>query len=165
MGLLWKRCHSLKFLCAGVFNPAAVLEIVNCTSHLQTGGKKDASYIAGLFLPHLNDLDPQKSLVDLLYFDGASNVQKAGSIIGAIYPRVTCLHGAEHVVSLFFSDISKISSIQDFIRYYCRVYKWFGSGSHHVPYAIFSKHVSHPLACVPYLCVWHGWCVVRCLAE
>lgn len=141
-GATVKKMPLINVLCAGVFNPAAVLEIVNCSSHLQGGGKKDASYIASLFNPHLEELDPHKTLVDLLYFDGASNVQKAGSIIGAIYPRVTCLHGAEHVVSLFFSDICKISSIQAFIRYYRRVYKWFGSGSHHVPYAIFSKHVS-----------------------
>ena len=141
-GATVKKMPLINVLCAGVFNPAAVLEIVNCSSHLQAGGKKDASYIASLFNPHLDELDPHKSLVDLLYFDGASNVQKAGSIIGAVYPRVTCLHGAEHVVSLFFSDICKIASIQAFIRYYRRVYKWFGSGSHHVPYAIFSKHVS-----------------------
>jgi hypothetical protein len=46
-------------------NPAAVLEIVNCSLHLQGVGKKDASYIAGLFDPHLDNLDPNKTLVDL----------------------------------------------------------------------------------------------------
>jgi hypothetical protein len=146
-GATVKKMPLINILCAGVDNPAAVLEIVNCSSHLQNGGKKDASYIAGLFNPHLDDLDPNKTLVDLLYFDGASNVQKAGSILGAVYPRVTCLHGSEHVVSLFFGDICKISAIQVFIRFYRRVYKWFGSGSHHLPYAIFSKHVSGGLYC------------------
>jgi hypothetical protein len=140
-GATVKKMPLINILCAGVHNPAAVLEIVNCSQHLQGGGKKDATYIAGLFKPHLKELDPQKALVDLVYFDGASNVQKAGNIIGAHYPRVTCLHGSEHVVSLFFGDLSKLSAIKAFIRFYRRVYKWFGSGSHHVPYAIFSNHV------------------------
>ncbi len=77
--------------------------------------------------------------MDLLYFDGASNVSQ---LLELIYPHVTCLHGAEHVVSLFFSDISKISAINALIKFYCWVYKWFGSGSHHFPYAVFSKQVS-----------------------
>jgi hypothetical protein len=140
-GATVKKMPLINILCAGAHNPAAVLEIVNCSSHLQKGDKKDASYIASLFRPHLLELDPYKTCIDLIYFDGASNVQKAGGIISAYYPRVTCLHGAEHVVSLFFSDISKLSPIKTFIRFYRRVYKWFGSGSHHAPYAIFKNHV------------------------
>ena len=141
-GATVKKMPLINILCAGFSNPAAVLEIVNCSTGLEHGGKKDASCIASLFHPHLKELDPHKCLIDLLYFDGASNVQKAGSIVGASYPRVTCLHGAEHVVSLFFSDICKIDSIQAFIQCCRQVYKWFGSGSHHGPCAMFSKHVS-----------------------
>ena len=70
-GATVKKMPLINILCAGVHNPAAVLEIVNCSSHLQTGGKKDASYIADLFHPHLHELDPSKTLVDLVYFDGA----------------------------------------------------------------------------------------------
>ena len=140
-GVTVKKMPLINILCAGVNNPAAVLEIVNCSSHLQTGKKKDASYIAKLFGPHLLELDRDKTCIDLIYFDGASNVQKAGAIIGAHYPRITCLHGAEHVVSLFCSDISKLSAIKTFIRFYRRVYKWFGSGSHHSPYALSLIHI------------------------
>ena len=43
--------------------------------------------------------------MDLVFFDGASNVQNAGRILSARYPRITVGHGAEHVVSLFFSDV------------------------------------------------------------
>ena len=53
-------------------------------------------------------LDEQKTLVDLFYFDGASNVQKAGRLLSVKYPRAVCLHGSEHVVSLFFSDFAKM---------------------------------------------------------
>ena len=140
-GATVKKMPLINILCAGVHNPAAVLEIVNCSVHLQTGGKKDASYIAKLFRPHLAELDLHKTCVDLVYFDGASNVQKAGAILSAHYPRISCLHGAEHVVSLFFSDISKLPAVNTFIRFYRRIYKWFGSGSHHAPYAIFKNHV------------------------
>jgi hypothetical protein len=71
------------------------------TGHMSAGGKKDAPYIASLFEPHMKRLDPMKNCIDLFYFDGASNVQKAGRIMCAKYPRATCLHGAEHVVSFF----------------------------------------------------------------
>ena len=114
-GATVKKMPLINILCAGVHNLAVVLEIVNCSQHLQGGGKKDATYIAGLFKPHLKELDPQKALVDLVYFDGASNVQKAGNILGAHYPCVTCLHGSKHVVSLFFGDLSKLSAIKAFI--------------------------------------------------
>jgi len=36
--------------------------------------KKDAPYIASLFETHLLVLDPHKTLVDLFFFDGASNI-------------------------------------------------------------------------------------------
>ncbi len=42
---------------------------------------------------------------DLLLFDGASNVQNAAKLVSITYPRITVVHGAEHVVSLFFKDI------------------------------------------------------------
>jgi hypothetical protein len=44
-------------------------------------------------------------IVDLLLFDGASNVQKAAQLVSVAYPRITVIHGAEHVVSLFFKDV------------------------------------------------------------
>ena len=106
---------------------------------MSAGGKKDASYIARLFEPHLRYLDPNKNCVDLFYFDGASNVQKAGDILCAKYPRATCLHGAEHVVSLFFADISKIPQINCFINFYKQLYGLFGSGAQHAPHSIFMK--------------------------
>jgi hypothetical protein len=55
--------------------------------------------------------------VDLVFFDGASNVQNAGEILRAFNPRITIGHGAEHVVSFFFSDVyTKFKSFK--ILYY-----------------------------------------------
>jgi hypothetical protein len=56
------------------------------------------------------DTDKTKSII--FWFDGASNVQKAGRILQAKFPRSYTLHGGEHVVSLFFSDIAKINVIK-----------------------------------------------------
>ena len=92
--------------------PPVTVCINDCTDHLQGGGKKDAPYIANLFENNMSEFDNQKTLVDLLYFDGASNVQKAGDILTAKYPRAYCLHGGEHVVSLFFSDVAKLAPVK-----------------------------------------------------
>jgi hypothetical protein len=53
---------------------------------------------------HINIPDFQKKLIGLMIFDGASNMQKAGLALGILIPCETCINGAEHVVSLFFSD-------------------------------------------------------------
>ena len=94
-------------------NPSALLDIVDCTSHLETGGKKDAPYLANMILPHIGTMESmrdesmktRKGVVDLVLFDGASNVQKAGKILAIHHPRITVVHGAEHVTSLFFKDV------------------------------------------------------------
>ena len=52
------------------------------------------------------------ALLTLFFFDGASNVQNAGELLRVKHPRITVGHGAEHVVSLFFSDVyNKASKI------------------------------------------------------
>ena len=50
--------------------------------------------------------DPDKLYTDM-FFDGASNVAKAERVLEAKFPRTYALHGGEHVVSLFFDDLSK----------------------------------------------------------
>ena len=101
-------------------NPAAVLDIVDCTKH--TG--KD---IAERFCPHIEQLDPKHEDTDLVCFDGASNVQSGGKVLLVYFPRITSLHGVEHRVSLFFQDLSKLALVQNLIVKYHRVYVMFGS--------------------------------------
>jgi hypothetical protein len=72
------------------------------------GGKKDAKYITGLLKPIISwieqtkDSNNQKTdhrgVVDLVLFDGASNMQCATKLVSIIYPRITAVHGTEHVV-------------------------------------------------------------------
>jgi hypothetical protein len=76
------------------------------------GGKKDAPYVANLFQSEVDDLGPLNKYTNLFIFDGASNVQKAGEILWAIFPGSYSIHGGEHVISLFFNDISKFSAVQ-----------------------------------------------------
>ena len=138
-GATVKKMPLMNIMSAGVHIPNNVLEIADCTDLLVKGDTKDASAIVRLFLPHMEKIDPNKELIDLVYFDGAGNVQKAGRVLRVHYPRITTLHGAEHVVSLFFKDVCSLPPIKHLIHQYKKIYSLFGSGSHHAPYAIFSK--------------------------
>jgi hypothetical protein len=76
------------------------------------GREKDARYIAKLFEGKGLEYNPQLHCTDVLYFDGAFTVQKAGEILMAKFPCSFCFHGGEHVVSLFFSSIAKIKPVK-----------------------------------------------------
>ena len=54
----------------------------------------------------------RKKRVDIFYFDGASNVQKAGEVLGVNFPWTVTYHGREHAVALWFSDLAKILEIK-----------------------------------------------------
>jgi hypothetical protein len=110
------------------------------TDHLLDGKKKDATYVASLFDPWIQKLDPQSLCIDCIFFDGASNVQKAGQLLAAKYPRIHVQTCAAHSVSLFFSDISKkLWQIRLMLVNYRRLFRLFGSGSMHSPYALFCQ--------------------------
>ena len=112
-GATIKTVPLVNVLAACVNNPFALLEIADCTAHLAKGGKKDAKYIAKIVMPLIQLMESEEDihkkryagLVDLVFFDGASNIQNAAKILRAFNPCITVGHGAEHVVSLFFSDI------------------------------------------------------------
>jgi len=108
-GATTKSIALVNVLAAGINNPFALLDIVNCTHHLAKGGKNDARHIANIVITLIKQmkskLDIHKKkcpgIVDLVFFDGASNVQNAGEIMKAFNPRITVGHGTEHVVSFF----------------------------------------------------------------
>ena len=119
-GATIKRMPLFNVLAMSGSSTPMTINIVDCTKHMAAGGKKDASYIADIFEEIAEDYDPDHTLIDIFYFDGASNVQKAGEVLMAKYPRTFCYHGGEHVVSLFFTSISKIKPIRVcmFISFY-----------------------------------------------
>ena len=136
-----KKAPLINILAASAHLKVGCLRIVDCSGHLESNGQKDASYIAELFLPHITEAEESApQCTDLVIFDGASNVQKAGLLLEAKFPHVSVLHGAEHVISLFYSDVFKIREFELLKKFNQYIYKYFGSGSMHSPYAIFSKH-------------------------
>ena len=79
-------------------------------------------------------------IVELVFFDGVSNVQNAGKILQAFNPRITVGHGAEHVVSLFFADVyTKVKSFMLLSAFPMRVRNIFGA-VRHSPLAMFKKY-------------------------
>ena len=126
----------MNILAAGVHNHATVLDIADCSGHVAQGNKKDAKYIVGLFEPLMNIIDPAKKLFDLVAFDGASNIQKAGAILAIHFPRVTCIHGTEHGMALFFDDIFKMKELKLLTQFSRECRDKFGS-TRHAPTAMF----------------------------
>ena len=53
--------------------------------------------------------DTYKTCTNVFYFDGAGNLQKIGRRLCALYPRYYVFHGGEHVISLFFSGVAKLT--------------------------------------------------------
>ncbi len=52
-------------------------------------------------MPLMEEIDAKKELFDMIVFDGAANIQKAGQVIAVRFPNVIVCKGTEHVVSLF----------------------------------------------------------------
>ena len=147
-GATIKTVPLVNVLAACVNNPFALLEIADCTAHLAEGGKKDAKYIAKIIMPLIQQIESEEDMhkkkspgiVDLVFFDGASNVQNAGEILRAFNPRITVGHGAEHVVSLFFADVyTKVKSFMLLSAFAKRVRNIFGA-VRHSPSAMFKKY-------------------------
>ena len=140
-GATVKKMPLINILASGVHRPVVVLEIVDCSDQASEGNKKDAEYISNMFSPHIERMEKDHpNSTDVLFFDGASNVQKAGAVIEVTYPRAVTLHGSEHVVSLFFGDVFAFPEFNALYQLAKRTYRGFGSGARHQPYAIFQKY-------------------------
>jgi len=103
-----RRCPLVNIFFTSFYDPAFLVDIVDCTDQLRKGGKKDGTFISNIIFPLLERFDKMKNLTDIVFFDGGSNFQLAGRILQAKYPRITVVHGLEHVLSLVFDDIAKI---------------------------------------------------------
>ncbi len=83
----------------------------------QKGGK-NAEYIGQLFKDKVAEFDPTSTCTDEFFFDNASNVQQAGEILCATYPRAFCFHGDKHF-SLYFLMILLISNQSKWV---CKIF-------------------------------------------
>ena len=127
-------------LVSGAFCPTYVSRVYDCTKDLEVGQNKNAEFIARLFREVAYQVDPGKTLLDLILVDGASNVQKGGELLAIEFPRLTVMHGCEHVLALFCSDLLKKTKVRLLVVIYRIIYRVFGSGSTHMAYAVFQKH-------------------------
>ena len=53
------------------------------------------------------------TITDVVMFDGDSNVQLGGELMKFHYPKLTVMHGVEHIFYLFFNNVSIIPSESD----------------------------------------------------
>ena len=60
----------------GVYLPVSAQKIMDCTGHITGGHKRYAKFVAYIYFDPMNDLDPEKKLVDLHMFDGFSVCRK-----------------------------------------------------------------------------------------
>ncbi len=127
-GLCWlgdratiKKIPPIKMLVMCGDKQPAVVSICDCTNHMVDGGKNDAEFIMIFFKTKVDEFEPTKVYTDSFFFDGAANMQKAGRILCAHFPWAMCFHGVEHVLSLLFSDLSKLGAIkvQICLNFYC----------------------------------------------
>ena len=88
----------LNILDSGKNTPVAVFKIIYCQGHLADGNKKYGTFICNQCLNHMKEVDPTKTLSDIVMFDGALNVQLAGRLFKVHYPKLTVMRGVEHTV-------------------------------------------------------------------
>ena len=75
----------------------SVQNIVYCKGHITGGYKTDSKFVAESFFHPMNDLDPEKKLVDLNMFDGAIMCRRAQNILKIFYPMMSCIVGSKHI--------------------------------------------------------------------
>ncbi len=66
-GATIKSVPLINILAAGSNNPFALLDIVNCTTHLQSEGKKDALYISSMILPLIQRMENTRDVRNKKY--------------------------------------------------------------------------------------------------
>ena len=93
-------------------------------------------FICNILLDHFKIIGPHKSIIDVIMFDGASNVQLAGELLQILYPKITVMRGVEQTIYLFFNDVSKIPVVNQMIKAHKAIYNLFGSGIYHKPHSI-----------------------------
>ena len=84
----------------------------------------------------MKEIDPAKTLSDIVMFDGASNLQLAERLLKVHYPKLIVIRGVEHTLSLFINGVSKIHVVNQMISAHKMIYNIFGCGIYHKPYSI-----------------------------
>ena len=89
----------------------------------------------------MKSINPAKTILDIVMFDGASNILLEGRLLKVKYTKLTVMCGVEHTVFLFINDVSKIPIVYQMISVQKMIYNILGSGIYHKPHSIFKpKH-------------------------
>jgi hypothetical protein len=139
-GATIKKKPLFNVIVSGVSCPIFVADVHDASYLLALGETKNAKYITKLCQEVIESIDPGQIFFDLALFDGASVVQTAGICLQFIYPRISVIHGAEHVVALFCSNLLQKTEVGKLVRVYRILYKYFGQGCTHMSYAQFKNH-------------------------
>ena len=120
----------------GVPNALPVmLEIADCTPHMQEGGKKDGMFLASLMKKHADQHSPRSCFLWLL--DGASNEQAAGDMLEAAMPWSTKVWGAEHLINKICGAICAIPEVKMMVDDELTMYNFFTA--RHLPRSLLVK--------------------------
>ncbi len=130
----------LNILINGIHCRVYVASVKDCTEVLKQGKTKSGPYIFDLLVVQMDIIDPQKKLFDCVFTDGGSNFVNAGKQLLQKYPRLTLIHGCEHVIHLFVKDLMFLAPIKALIIKCCNLHNIFG-GCRHMPYALFQSQI------------------------
>jgi len=79
-------------------------------------------------------------VVDLVFFNGTSNVQKAGTISEKRFPRITSACAAEHTTSFFFDNFFSQIAEFDALSSFCKKLKNVIGSVRHSPTSMFKNY-------------------------
>ena len=139
-GATIKKKPLFNVIVSGVSCPIFVADVHDSSSLLASGLTKNSKYITKLCRETIEKIDPKHINFDLVLFDGASVVQSAGTCLKYTYPRISVIHGAEHITALFCSNLLNKTKVDKLVQVYRSLYKYFGQGCTHMSYAQFKKH-------------------------
>ena len=115
-GATTKDTPLLNILDGGVYLPVSVQNIMDCKFNITDGQKKDAKFVAESYFDPMNELDPEKKLVDLHMFDVSSVCIKTKTILKVVYLMLSCIFGAEHTCHNVFKGWASIEKITRLCR-------------------------------------------------
>ena len=115
------------------------MKLVGCQVHSIDGRENNGTLICTRFLEKITTNYLHKSIMNVVMFDGALNVQLSSELLKKNYPKISVMCGVEHTVSIFFNYFFKIPVMNQIITYHKAIYKLFGYCIYHKPQSKFKS--------------------------
>jgi hypothetical protein len=65
----------------------------------------------------MREIDPKRKQFGLIAFDGAANVQRAGTLSNQYFPCCSVIVGLEHTVSLVCGKVCTLTPVKEICRF------------------------------------------------